>query len=575
MNNFLLYFFLVFLVTGKAFAAEKPNILLIMSDDQGWGDFSLHGNKLIDTPYLNQLASESLRFDKFYVSPVCAPTRASLLTGRHYPRTGVHGVTRRKETMRAEEITLAEILQKNGYRTGIFGKWHNGNNYPYDPNGQGFDEFWGFTSGIIRNYHNARIKHNQETVESNGYITDFLTDKAIEFMDKHSNQPFFCYIPYNVPHTPIQVSHRFYDKYLDRGLEPYDAGIYAMVEAMDEQIGRLIYFLNQRNLRKNTIIIFLTDNGPNGFRYNGGMKGKKGSVDEGGIRVPLWIHWQDQIIPELITQPADQVDILPTILDFCMIPLPDSLKLDGVSLKSMIDLQSGWPERYIYTSRKGNQPYPGSIRNSRYRLTMDDQGQYALYDLVCDPSQHYDISSRQASISQKMFEAYHQWYKEVSSAGFEIPPVHIGHPGYPNVELPAVGALISPGLAYKFEHGWAYDWVVDWDHPSEYLEWDIKVITQGTYQVELQYASQKSGATISVEVGDQKISRKIKQAFMPTAFLKIDLVDRGRPSEMKWKDFSWGTMKLAPGKYKLSLKLTDIPPGHAVELYGIKIRKLE
>lgn len=220
-----LLFFLIALLPNWNLIAQikrevaRPNILLIMTDDQGWGDIRSHGNPLIDTPVLDHLAEQGTRFDRFFVSPVCAPTRASLLTGRWHLRTGTHGVTRGNETMRSEEVTLAEILRQQGYHTGIFGKWHNGAHYPEHPNGQGFEEFIGFCSGHLNNYFDATLEYNGKPIKSKGYITDVLTDAAIEFIVKNKTQPFFCYLPYNAPHSPFQVPNRYFQKYKNRGLD--------------------------------------------------------------------------------------------------------------------------------------------------------------------------------------------------------------------------------------------------------------------------------------------------------------------------------------------------------------------
>ncbi|CAN0508677.1 unnamed protein product, partial [Scytosiphon promiscuus] len=197
-----------------------PNIVLILTDDQGYGDLKFHKNDSVDTPVLDKLASESLRLDRFYVSPVCAPTRASLLTGRYHLRTGVSWVTRGAENMRENEVTMAEVFKGAGYATGCFGKWHNGAHYPNSPQGQGFDEFTGFTAGHLNNYFDSNIEKNGEDFTASGYITDFLANEAMGFMEKNKDKPFFCYIPFNAPHTPYQGHANYYDNYYNKlGIE--------------------------------------------------------------------------------------------------------------------------------------------------------------------------------------------------------------------------------------------------------------------------------------------------------------------------------------------------------------------
>ena len=217
--QFVFFVFCFSLYVSVKAEDRPPNIVLVLTDDQGFGDIRSHGNDLINTPVHDRLALEGAQFDRFYVSPVCAPTRASLLTGRYHLRTGVHGVTRGHEIMRDEEVTIAELLKQNGYATGAFGKWHNGSQYPHHPNGQGFDEFLGFCAGHWNNYFDTTLDHNGQMVPSKGFMIDVVTDAAIEFIEKNKTKPFFCYLPYNTPHTPWQVPDKYFQKYMAMGIE--------------------------------------------------------------------------------------------------------------------------------------------------------------------------------------------------------------------------------------------------------------------------------------------------------------------------------------------------------------------
>jgi arylsulfatase A len=272
-------------------------VLLVLTDDQGWGDVRSHGNDRIDTPVMDRIAAEGARFSRFFVSPLCAPTRAALLTGRDHLRTGATWVTHRREVLRAEEVTIAEVFSAAGYATGCFGKWHNGAQFPVNPAGQGFQEFFGFLGGGCHNYFDALLKHDEKTIQTKGYITDVLTDAAIRFIEKHQDRPFFCYVPYNACHSPFQVPDRYFDKYKNRGFNDKDAAVYGMVENIDDNLGRLLDKLDELDLDERTIVVFLTDNGPNGARFNDGMRGTKGSVHEGGVRVPCFIRWKAHITP--------------------------------------------------------------------------------------------------------------------------------------------------------------------------------------------------------------------------------------------------------------------------------------
>ncbi len=316
-----------------------PNVLLILTDDQGWGDISAHGNAVIETPVLDALAKSGTTFDRFFVSPVCAPTRAALLTGRYPLRGGVHGVTRGAETLAADEVTLAEVFRGAGYATGCFGKWHNGAHFPHDPNGQGFDEFLGFCAGHWNDYFDTRLQHNQAMIETKGYITDVLTDAAIRFMDRHRSAPFLCYVPLNTPHSPFQVPDTRFEKYRAKGLSPIEACVSAMVENIDANVGRMLEYLDDYGMADETIVIFLTDNGPNTDRFNGGMRGRKGSVHEGGVRVPFFVRWPGKVrAGRTVTEPAMHIDVLPTLVDLCGIDLAPGVPAprDGISLASLL-----------------------------------------------------------------------------------------------------------------------------------------------------------------------------------------------------------------------------------------------
>ncbi len=549
---------------------EKPNVILIMTDDQGYGDFGVTNNDIIETPAINRLAAESVSFDRFYVSPVCAPTRAALLTGRYYLRTGVTGVTGGDETMNDEEVTIAEIFKANGYTTGCFGKWHNGANYPYDPVGQGFDEFWGFTGGIIRNYFDTRLRHHSKTVQTEGYLTDLLSDKAIEFIERNKNKPFFCYIPYNVPHTPIQVHDKLFQKYLDKGLNEYDAGIYAMCESVDQNVEKLLDKVSALNLDEKTIILFLTDNGPNGYRFNGGMKGKKAQVDEGGVRVPLWVRWKGMFQPHVVTQLTDHIDILPTVIDLCGIPLPDSLLIDGKSLKPLlVDPMADWPERtlFSYFFEKG------AVRNNQYRLTVDRKGKRSLYDMIADPSQLSDIALKYPEKTGELFQMYQNWLEDVQPEE-SVFLTEVGHPEQPVVDLPVTGGQLHGNLKFKNRFGYTFDWAVNWNLTSDSISWDVNVVNDGLYEFFLQYLVPpgNEGSKIEIQANGSSLIKTVEESFVPEAYPNRDQVDRDRPPELKWKNFPWGNLPLKKGKYEITVKAPDISGPQVGELYGIRIK---
>ncbi|MEM6978959.1 MAG: sulfatase-like hydrolase/transferase, partial [Planctomycetota bacterium] len=307
------------------FALAGPNVVVFLADDQGWGDVSHHGNTNLSTPHIDSLARQGASFTNFYVCAVCAPTRAEFLTGRYHRRTGVSGVSRGDGRLNIDETTLADIFQRAGYATGAFGKWHNGTQSPYHPNDRGFDEFYGFTSGHWGHYFSPPLDHNGARVRGDGYVIDDFTNHALDFIESHRDQRFFCYLPYNTPHSPMMVDDRFYEKFANHVISqryrdsekediPMTKAALAMCENIDWNVGRVLSKLDELGLADNTIVMYFSDNGPNSFRFNGGMKGKKGTIDEGGLRSPLFVRWPKRIRQGLeISQVTGAIDLLPTI----------------------------------------------------------------------------------------------------------------------------------------------------------------------------------------------------------------------------------------------------------------------
>ena len=469
---------------------SHPNVVLILSDDQGWGDLSLHGNPWIETPNLDGLAKRGVRLTNFYVSPLCAPTRASILTGRYSLRTGVVSVSKGMENMNTEENTLAELFKANGYQTGIFGKWHNGQHYPNRPNDQGFDEFLGFCAGHWSNYFDTELDHNGKAIKTKGYITDVLTDAALKFIETNKEKPFFCYIPYNAPHSPHQVPDRYFDKYKAKGLSDEVASIYGMVDNMDENIGRILDNLKKSNLDKNTIVIFLSDNGPNGTRYNGHLKGVKGSVHEGGVKVPFFIEWKD-IVPsgKVVRTPAAHIDIYPTLVDLCNLKPISGKPIDGISLASLIlqNEEQKKSERNLF-AHVNFMTLPvtlnaGGFRNDQYRFVFEkDRPQ--LYDLKKDSSELQDLSLQMPEKTKQYLSLYKQWFATVTSGLMLDRPTILSAAG---AELPVSEAILTAGIKFKEGHAWAHDWVENWNTTQDSLYWEIECIKSGKYRIELDY----------------------------------------------------------------------------------------
>jgi arylsulfatase A-like enzyme len=577
----------LFLATAlAALSAERPNILLIMTDDQGWGDITSHGNDKIETPVMDSIAAAGARFDRFYVSPVCAPTRASLLTGRYHLRTGVSGVTRGWETMRASELTIAEALRSGGYRTGAFGKWHNGRHYPNHPNGQGFDEFYGFLGGHWNQYFDTHLERNGKRVQTSGYITDVLTDAALGFIRESGDQPWFCYVPYNAPHSPWEVPDKYWNKYANRGLNLKARCAYAMVDCLDENIGRLLTALHDLGLEGNTIVIFLTDNGPNSDRFNGDMRGRKGSVHEGGIRVPLYVRWPGHIEPGMVIEPiAAHFDLLPTILDMVEVAKPNGPPIDGHSLWPLLQGESvSWPDRMIFTGRvrNGDLSAPvGSVRTQRWRAVRE-KGTWALFDMAADPGQKRNVGGKHPEVLAKLSGSYGDWLEDATGQGLDYIPIPIGHPDRQVNELPANEAFLKPaghgnGIGYIHSGGTANAWLVDWTSTDAYPQWEVEVLTAGEYEVTLLYNCRAAdvGAKLQVQLGGESIEGQIDRAFYADFEPNNDRVPKvdDHYEEKDWAPLDLGVVTLPQGRTTLAVRVLSKPGREVMELRAVRLTR--
>lgn len=553
---------------------SKPNVLIILTDDQGWGDLGMHGNNVIETPNLDSLGSTSTVFERFYVSPVCAPTRASLLTGRYHLKTGTSWVTHRQEVMRSEEVTIAELLGAQDYRTSCFGKWHNGQQYPTDPPGQGFQQFFGFKEGHLNNYFDTRLTHNFEEVETSGYVPDLLADSAISFIQQED--PFFCYLAFNTPHSPFQVPEAYFKKYKAKGMDDKNAAVYGMVENIDWNVGRVLEALEKSGKQEETIVIFLSDNGPNGLRYNGGFKGIKGSVDEGGIRVPFFIRYPEGGIgPGKVSQHfGAHIDILPTIADLTGIEIPDSLQLDGKSLVKLIKGQGAeYLEREFYTHQvvRKFDTIPGAVRNHEFLLTLKPQDT-SFYNLLQDPYQAHNLLDQHPELVKEFLQKYDQWFGEVTRNGIEPPLVQLGDSVAPVVELPAPEARLYGQLTFEGGEGWANDWLTNWQGPADSAVWEVELSAPQQYSVSIQLSTENPVA-IALELNGKTFIKKIKNPQQAVLIPNQDRVPRGEVEEMYWPELSLDTVNLQAGHHRLKIRPVEALEGE-LAIKALKLRKL-
>ena len=559
---------------GEATPAKQPNIVVILSDDQGWGDLSLHGNPNLQTPNIDRLAHEGAMFERFYVSPLCAPTRAEFLTGRYHPRTGVHGVTTGAERLNLDEYTVAEAFRAANYRTAIFGKWHNGSQYPYHPLARGFQEFYGFTSGHWGIYFDPPLEHNGKIVTGKGYITDDLTDHAIDFIRQCKDRPFFCYVAYNTPHSPFQVPDRFYNRFAEaeivkryEGKEPEDLAktraALAMCENIDWNVGRILEVLREAGLEQDTIVIYFSDNGPNSWRWNGGMRGRKGSTDEGGVRVPCVIRWPKHIPAGLrISQIAAAIDLFPTLVSLAGIKANPLKPLDGWDLSPLLlGKQTAWPDRLIFSHQAGRV----SVRNQRYML--DAQGR--LYDLQTDPGQTRDITKELPDVAEKLQAAVNEFRATALPQTPDDRPFPVGYREFPVTFLPARDG-VPHGNIRRSANAPNCSFFTNWLSVDDAIIWDIEVHTAGTYEVCVFYTCREKGVGVELEVsfGSASVKGQVTEAFdPPLRGQEFDRVPREGESYVKdFKPLLFGTLTLPAERGQLSIRATKIPGERAIDL---------
>ncbi len=561
-------------------AAERPNVIVILTDDQGWGDLSCHGNLDLQTPHLDSLAQEGASFRYFYVCPVCSPTRAEYLTGHYHLRHGVVGVSRGWERLDPQALTLADAFHQAGYATAAFGKWHNGTQFPYHPLARGFDEFYGFTSGHWGHYFDSLLDRNGELTTGNGYTTDDFTDQAMAFIKSHAQQPFFVHLAYNTPHSPMQVPDRWWRRFaekplrmhhqlLEREQPQHQRAALAMCENIDWNVGRLLAALEERDLAKKTIVVFFSDNGPNGYRYNGQLKGIKGSTDEGGIRSPLFIRWPDHIRAGLVVeQPAAAIDLFPTLAELVEIEAHPSVPFDGRSLVPLLDeTPVVWPDRPIFSTWN----HRVSVRRGVFRLDPDGR----LFHVVVDPGQTTDIASEYPEVASGLHQKVSQFSADFLTPVSGTPgPCPIGHPAHELTQLPARDARATGGIARSSIHP-NCSYFTNWTKSSDEIVWDACVLREGDYDACVLYTCQPGDVGVELELAFQgsRLRGRVDVAHDPP--LLGAAADRCERQESYVKDFArWdvGRIHLPAGEGPLTLRATRIPGERAIDVRMVLLR---
>lgn len=440
--------------------AERPNVVFLMTDDQGYGDLACHGNPVLKTPNLDALHAQSVRLTNYHVSPTCAPTRAALLTGRYSNLAGPWHTIQGRSILHHNEKTVAESFRTAGYRTGIFGKWHLGDNYPSRPQDKGFDEvlihggggIWQTPDHFGNDYFDDTYRHNGRLKKFAGFCTDAFFREAQRFIAQstRAKQPFFCYLPTNAPHGPMWAPAENEARYRDvKGLK--EPGFYGMIENIDENVGRLRRYLDTAGLAGNTIFVFTTDNGTAAGAqvFNAGMRGAKGSAYEGGHRVPFFLHWPagGYAKGRDVAQLTAHIDVLPTLMELTGVARDASgLPLHGRSLAPLLRGQE-WAERTVVVdSQREEELLPwrqAAVMTERWRLVSPGPGgageprNLELYDVLADPGQKTDLGEREPAVVARLKADYDQWWRLVRSRAGEYARIIIGDPKENPVRLTA------------------------------------------------------------------------------------------------------------------------------------------
>ncbi|QDU93827.1 arylsulfatase [Lignipirellula cremea] len=458
---------------AAAIAAERPNVVLILTDDQGYGDLACLGNPVLKTPHLDQLYADSVRLTDFHVNPFCTPSRAALMTGRSASRTGAFRTSSGRTMLHPDETTMAELFRDNGYATGIFGKWHLGDAYPHRPQDRGFtSSLWHHCGGLTQisdywgnDYFDDHYEQNGQYQKFTGYCTDVWFDNALMFIEQHARreEPFFCYLPTNAPHGPFLVAERYAAPYRDQP-EAANAEFLGMIANIDENIGKLRQRLQDLGVAENTLLIYMTDNGtsagvkvadnPDGWPqvgFNAGMRGKKGSMYDGGHRVPCFVHWpKGKLAHGTDVSPLTaHYDWLPTLMDLCDLKGRKGPALDGRSLAPLLrGTNETWGPRTMIRQYQGGvffrfapEPWRESlVMTKRWRLLNGRE----LYDIANDPGQRRDIAPQYPEVVERLRKSYLAWWQEVEPRLAKPVRLHAGNQAENPLRLTAQDWRLAP-----------------------------------------------------------------------------------------------------------------------------------
>lgn len=580
--------------------AAPPNVVVFLADDAGWGDYSRNGNTQVRTPNIDSIARGGVTLDRFFVCPVCAPTRAEFLTGRYHPRGGVRGVSTGQERLDLDERTIAEAFHAAGYATGAFGKWHNGSQWPYHPMARGFDEYFGHSSGHWGEYFDAPLEHNGRMLRSRGYIVDVCTDRALDFIDRNRSKPLFCFVPFTTPHSPWAAPEQDWQRFREKPITqratwPDQENVdetrcaLAMVENQDANVGRVLAKLDELKLTENTIVLYFSDNGPNSARWNGGMKGRKATTDEGGVRSTCFLRWPARLPAEhQVTQIAGAIDLLPTLTSLAGVARVGNKPLDGRDLSPLLLKQKvDWADRMIFTTWAGKV----SVRTQQHRL--DDQGK--LFDMLADPAQTTPINDRDPNTAARLLAAVKDWRQDVFGAASNVAankkgqpkaaggnavdprPIPVGYREFPITMLPARDGE-PRGTVKRSSPAPNCSYFVNWTTKEDQMVWLLDVHTSGRYEVVIDYTcpDPDAGSQIELRFQDSRLTGQVTPGWNPPLYTNQDTLPRphGESTMKEFRPLRLGEITLEKGQAPLTLHALDIPGQSVMDLRRITLTLL-
>mgnify|MGYP006287415835 CR=1 FL=1 len=560
-------------------ADKKPNVIVVLTDDQGYGDLSCHGNPLLKTPNLDRLHSESVRLTDFHVAPMCTPTRSQLLSGRDCLANGACFVDGGRAYMRTELPTMADIFVRNGYRTGHFGKWHLGDHYPYRPQERGFEESifhkaWGISSVPDywnNDYYDDHYEHNGTMEQYSGYCTDVWFGEAMDWMGERAeaDEPFLAYIATNAAHSPWFVGDEFREDYGSEGMAL--ASFFGMIACIDHNMGRLEEMLSETGLRDNTILIYMTDNGGTmGVPfYNAGMRGRKTSLYEGGHRVPCFIRWPAGGLrrPGDVDTPTQVQDVLPTLLDLCGLETPEDVRFDGTSLTGL--LKGGELDERMFVVQYGCHPkepfevewfgdphkWAGTVVWGNWRLVRGEE----LYNTAHDPGQQEDVAANNPEVVGQMRAFYEDWWAELEPDVFDFSYIPVGAEEEPEVCLTSHVWLTTP-VTLTYERSEQGNVRMG---PHRNGPWNIRVERSGTYRISLRRWPKEAGAAVrdgvpEYEPQDATFHPFVEGVALPIAeaHIQVAQVEASLPVEQEQKSVEF-EVELPAGETRLQSWFLD------------------